>query len=105
MTTGTTVKTGTAITRTSREAAWITTIVLLLIGKYCDRNSIVLSTSDSIEIAGGISALIMYGAAHLKASRIARLADALADRLEDRIRGGPQDSPPQTPSPDERPGR
>lgn len=82
------VKTGTQITRSQREAAWVTMIVLLLLGKYCDRHGIVLSTSDSIEIAGGITAAIMYVAAHLKASRIARLADAIGDRLEHRIRAG-----------------
>lgn len=82
------MRTGDAIKQTSRETGWITFAAVLLIGRYCDRHGITLSTEDTLAIAGGLTGLVMYGATHFKAGRIARLADAVGDRLEHAIRNG-----------------
>lgn len=83
-----TMRTGDALKQTSRETGLATFAAVLLIGRYCDRHGITLTTEDTLASAGGLTSLVMYGATHLRASRIARLADAVGDRLEYAIRQG-----------------
>lgn len=77
--------TGEQVKDTSLKTGLTITILGMLVGRYLEHTGVELSMEETFAVNSALAAMVMYGAAHWRVSRVATLSKRVMDGIEAKI--------------------